>query len=104
MDKVSRREVEEVASAEALISRAYVKTESGAEHILEYYIFAQAPQSDGEAYGITVKQHTCGEVLTQSKALTESKDKVLQLAECLSRNFVFPDSLPEVLEDLGYTN
>ncbi len=105
METVSRRDVEEkVASAESLVARAYVKTENGTEHVLEYYIFTKVTQTEDEAYGITVKQHTGEEVLTQSKVMMESKDKVIQLADCLSRNFVFPDSLPEILEDLGYTN
>lgn len=92
-----------VEQQEALMARAYVRTESGAEYKLVYYIFSSEKQEESTvSYGIMIKQYDNNTVISESILLSEDKEETMQLIDCFARNLVFPSTLLDLITDMGY--
>lgn len=83
---------------EKSVAQSYVLTESDNKHILKYYLISAA--QDGTLYyGITISQYFCGSVFTASKLISENRESVLDLIYLYADNFVFPETLCELVDD-----
>jgi len=81
-------------------SQSYVLDETGSVHMLEYYIFSTSTQSDGPFYGIKVTQYNDDQITSESAAISSNEDRVLRTVQLYAKNFVFPCSLHELVEDI----
>lgn len=90
-----------MSNAQELITQSYVMAEEDVRYTLSYYIVTQTDSSGSCYYGIAVaKQNVyCPASVSVSKTFSSDKDEVEALIWLFARNYVFPSSLNDIIED-----
>jgi len=87
---------------EKQITQSYVLLENGEAHTLLYYIVSEASQDGGVLYGIKIVQQHDGHTASASAVISPREEQTLQTIFFLAKNFVFPVSLPDIIEDMRH--
>jgi len=84
--------------AERQITQSYMLLENEAEYLLEYYMFSELTQNGDILYGVKIIQHSGGCVTLDSAIISSNEEYTLQTIYRFAKNYVFPDSLYELIE------
>ncbi len=87
-----------------LVTQSYVLLDNTKEFILEYYLFSEHDLNGIRKYGLTVKEKYEDYITSESTVVCENEDTVLKLIHCFAKNFVFPYSIGEIINDLKQVN
>lgn len=85
--------------AEVLITRSYVRGENDEEHVISYYLRREKMPDGMTFYGLRIEQMTEDTVNSRQELFEEDEEMAIEIIHKLARNFVFPDSLKELIYD-----
>ena len=86
--------------SEKIISQSHVLSENGMEYTLEYYIFSESIENGNALYGAKIVQYSDESTTSASATISLEEEHTLQTILHFAKNFVFPNSLHDIIEDM----